>query len=74
MNGELTNKYKDWSDKQDLDRCNAAKAMIMRYPHYTDEQRHDWIECIDASMEVRKQAYINASDALEEAFKNYKKI
>ena len=56
-----------------LERVTQAKAAIMRYPHYTDEQRNAWFDSLDGWLDCQVQAYKNASEALEEAFKNYKK-
>jgi hypothetical protein len=54
-----------------LDRVAAAKEAIMKYPHYTDEARQDWLDALDKSLEVQAQAHKNAQEALEEALLNH---
>lgn len=53
-----------------LHRAEAAKQAILKYPHYTDEQRDAWFDSIDGWLDCQVQAYKNAKEALEQAFKN----
>lgn len=51
-----------------LCRVSRAKEMVMAYPHYTDEQRVAWLDCLDGLLDVQAEAYKNASEAFERAF------
>lgn len=57
-------------DERELARVVTAKQMILAYPYYTDEQRTAWFDALDGMMDVRKQSYLNAKEALDNAFKN----
>lgn len=52
-----------------LARAERAKDIVIKYPYYTDEMRNAWFDAIDGNLDVQVQAYKNAHEALEEAFR-----
>ena len=68
-----TNNYFEFSMRKTLHRNAVAKQIVMNYPHYTDEHRNALLDSIDASLDCILQAHKNAHDAMEEAFRKYKK-
>jgi hypothetical protein len=67
------NDYTNYSMEKTIVRHASAKQMVMNYPHYTDDHRNAWLDAIDGHLDVILQAHKNAHDAMEEAFRTYKK-
>jgi len=56
---------------KNLERVSIAKRRIMAYPYYTYEQKNAWFDALDGMLDCEKQAYINAKEALDAAFKEW---
>ena len=67
------NNYTNHSMEKAIASHSSAKQMVMNYPHYTDDHRNALLDSIDGHLDCILQAHKNAQEAMEEAFREYKK-